>query len=198
MKKSKENPICANCTHCVERTPSQIKTSAALWKCNAPSRPDHPISGTVLPVYCDSLNKGGECSYFEALSPKKWPKEEKKPFVPYAAFGKYSRRVRKVVDEVVDEDDARLRCADSSDYGGTVSSENLTRIGNPDEALRILLDLTGQKSMVEKIKEHCTAREAICMMEHRAGSGERFENFASSYRVILGSIADLEAKAKKE
>ena len=128
----------------------------------------------------------------EALEP-----QEKKPFVPYAVVGSISHYVRKVLDE---RGDFRLCSYIDESEPSWVPCRSTTKIKNPDEALDILLDVTGQKSMVEKIKilirerrdDDTRRRERIKPTRTSFGDGR-----ISAYRDILGCINSLQAGAKK-
>ena len=116
------------------------------------------------------------------------PKEEKKPFVPYAVFSKGSSCVRKVINEK----DGKLFCSMTHTDEGHVWFDNKLRafikIEEQSHALRILLDVTGQKSMVEAIKAE---------LMHVRDSGNYVGAWERMSMRFLDFITDLEAKNKE-
>ena len=116
-----------------------------------------------------------------AKGPK--PKEEEEVFKPYAVVMKDTGQVCKVINKTKDS-------VWISSRQNWEDQDNIICVTNPDEALRILLDITGQKTMVVETLE--TLWKWI--EQNKVG---RPQNFVSIMR-LRGAITKLEAEAEKK
>lgn len=97
----------------------------------------------------------------------------KEEFKQYAAFGRDSHKVRKIVSKKMGE-----------------FYDLCDPIANPREALKILAEVTGEKTMVEKIKEYCQAKRCTSFNDYDDGRNDALS-------LLLFFIEQLEAEQDK-
>lgn len=128
----------------------------------------------------------------------KGPKQ--KEFEPYAAVRLEDHGCgRPKRGEMVKMVSARYSKQDKDSGGTSHFKKNLIPITNPDEALRILLELSGQETKVERIKEELTERLRVGWREGETAVEKAGITWAEGeLQRILNVIAELEAEAKQE
>lgn len=120
----------------------------------------------------------------------------KKPFVPYAVFNLATGCVRKIISKR-QTDGKRFLMVDHG-VSAAVLENTLATIDNPHQALDIFADVTGQQTMMEKIKAECKKTNVTNLaLWHRTGK-TCYKNYAASLANILHYIKGLEAETEKE